>query len=87
MEEVVALVVEEVVMATLCATAATGSLSLQIKILAWLHWTWELNTTLQDPHNCSKSASRPGHFARECPEGDGGNSGGGGGGVCYRCDR
>ena len=39
-EEVVVLVVEEVVMATLCATAATGSLSLQIKILAWLHWTW-----------------------------------------------
>ena len=28
--------------------------------------------------------TRLGHFARECPEGDGGNSGGG---VCYRCDR
>ena len=30
---------------------------------------------------------RPGHIARECPEGEGGNSGRGGGAVCYRCDR
>ena len=29
--------------------------------------------------------SRTGHFARECPEGDGG--GNVGGSVCYRCDR
>ena len=39
--------------------------------------------------------SRSGHFARECPEADGGErgsiggggGGGGGGSVCYRCDR
>ena len=35
---------------------------------------------------------RTGHFARECPDGEGGQErggggGGGGGSVCYRCDR
>ena len=156
-EEVVALVVEEVVMATLCATAATGSLSLQIKILAWLHWTWswiqlcKTNTTglnqlqgraillvsvlremeailveVEEEFATDVTGEwvdlakvwvdfsgnnllvvfrpghflcwfllecfpywvfRPGHIARECPEGEGGSSGRGGGAVCYRCDR
>ena len=50
---------------------------------------------LQDPRVFPNNTNadplfRSGHFARECPDVDGGErgmGGGGGGSVCYRCDR
>ena len=57
-----------------CATAATG-LANETFCLAFDFPSWAISTS-----NC-----RTGHFARECPEGDGG--GNVGGSVCYRCDR
>ena len=79
-EGAAAVVVVDEGRASRCATAATG-----FNALLTMKFVWILN--LDNLEQSPNSNCRTGHFARECPEGDGGDRGNVGGSVCYRCDR